>query len=105
MSTTEYIVIALDVEHGHQHLKYYKFPLDAGKDFCYRSMVSVNAFAHGCGVRNRNFDKRHGILYVMQRLWPSEMNWIDQTKQTVHLGSVWEFYKAVGYDHRRNRYG
>lgn len=80
-------------------LRRFTFPLDrVGVD--YRSRTSVNAFAYG--NKGRNVNDRGGVWYLMRR--DDDIDPADNPSDVIALQSVWEFYAAVGYDHRKNCY-
>lgn len=105
-------LIVREVELGSfRHCRYFVFDLDDGKPFCYRSRTSHNAFFHG-GVRNdrprRNRSASH--LYVMDFLDESfAQKWLDEDCDRTgivpqHLDNIWDFYRVIGYDHRKKKW-
>lgn len=100
----EYVVRQISLT-NYDHLNYFIFDLDDGKDMCYRSRVSANYFFHGSKMRNR-----HDSLFI-----GSHNNRFEQKRTTenialfgnipvIRLNNLWEFYTAIDYDYKRQRW-
>lgn len=86
----------------YKHLRYFKFHLDGGKSFCYRSRMSYNSFAHGNKRKNYNLNK---YLYHCD-------SWHDKISprpllegvEIIEVDSLWEFYNAIRFDYKQSKY-
>lgn len=76
-------------------IRYYRFPLKSD----YHAYVSYAAFYSGT---NRRCVKPDGTTYVCCR--EEDKIWISPKAEIIDVSSLWEFYKAIGYDHKRNKY-
>ena len=95
------VVTVIDLK-TFEHLLYIRFPLDAGKNFCYRSRMSYNAFT---GVKGRCY-KRKETLYHCKHEYEMVgfLGKIDESLPMVTANSIWEFYKLVGYDYKKKKW-
>jgi len=108
-------VSEVDLTRGCEHTRYFRFPLDADTDFCYKSRSMINAFAHSTKRRNYKptYNKRE-VLYHFQY-------WVDHVRTLaihercgakgvgskvplIELGSIKEFFEVVGYDYKRKKW-
>lgn len=87
----------------YNHLGYIRFDLDDGKDFCYRSRVSYEYFAQGRKFRNRRPGE---FQYGCRR--ETEMtgyfSTMDPALPIVDVANLWEFYKHINYDYKRQKW-
>lgn len=83
-----------------EHLSYHKFPLPkCGEPGFYRQVSSFNWYFNGSKKRNHN---KHLIYYAQdesEKFFPP----IKSVPMFIHE-NIWEFYKAIGYDHKKNKY-
>ena len=84
----------------YDHLRYFKFPLDGDKDFCYRSRMSYSAFAHSIKKRNR---KQQELLYHCDNEI-FRINTIDSNLPFIECATLWDFYEAIGYEYRLKKW-
>lgn len=89
---------------SYNHIAYHYVPIPyyGEKDF-YRIGVSLEYFAHGItneDKRKGNYFKK-GVMFHYQRA--SDLHWKSPKTPDVTHGSSWEFYKAVGYDHKKKK--
>lgn len=84
------------------------FPLDGGKNFCYRSRTSFNAFFFN-HKKKRFLDKKGGMRYRSADDWEYKNHangkypiWKDVPVQS--CGSIYEFFDKIGYDYKKGRY-
>lgn len=114
--TIQIVALELAMTGGHAYNRYIKFDLDDGKNFCYRSRTSHDAFFHSTKKRNRNGN----LLYTSRHEDEHQMD-IDHWHKTmrkhtdlpdiytkvpvVHVKNLWEFYKLIGYDHKTKKFG
>ena len=93
-----------------------EFDMDSGKNFCYRGRTSYEAFANP--LKGRYYNREAKLRYHLKR--KVEFKWeLRNWKRTmirnpfvpdvfdiptVKVGSLWEFYKLIGYDYKRKRY-
>lgn len=92
-----------------KHTKLYVFDVDDGKNICYRSRVSSNAFFHS--TKQRNWGK--SFIYVEKHKEEFDIN-LESTMRvfgeniykdcTVNLNNLWEFYNAIGYNYKQKKY-
>jgi hypothetical protein len=97
------------------HLRYIRFPLDGGKDFCYRSRGSINAFAHSPKGRNwRPNMRKPERLYHLQD-WDEHVFRtnliIEMTGRNpfeniplIDVPDIWSAYKVIGWDWKAKKY-
>lgn len=95
----------------YKHERYFTFDLDDGKDFCYRSRMSSNAFFHGSkeGKPRPNRSATHlyvsdhlGETYAQKRL--AEDQAMFGPIPVLTPSNIWEFYQLVGYDYRKKKW-
>lgn len=98
--TIEILATEIDLKNGCKHRRYIIFPLDGGKDFCYRSRISYDYFAHG---RKRRNWKRDELLYACDH-HDGFRRMDDPDAEVVHVDSVWDFYKTIGYDYKKQKW-
>ena len=85
------------------HRTYYRFDLDDGKNFCYRTRMSFNAFFHSIKDRNvsngflYHTDRKDSIEKIAKIFDDYPVNWID-------CKNIWEFYQIIGYDYKTKKY-
>ena len=95
------VVTEIDMS-TYKHLRHLKFYLDGGKDFCYRSRVSFNAFAYS---KHKYNQKRNKLLYYCthetDRIGLSRL---DIRVPVVELDTLWDFYKFIGYDYKSKKW-
>lgn len=99
------IVTEIDLLDGCKHTRYFRFPLDADKEFCYRSRVSANAFFFG--GKKRNYTKPKHFLYIEKTEEEFECGAnmrIIKTPEFIELSSIWEFYKLIGYNYKTKKW-
>lgn len=81
-----------------KHISYHKFPLpNVGEPGFYRQTVSYNAF------RTKKRQYKGSILYYAQDEEDKFFPPIKSVPMFIHE-NIWEFYKAIGYDHKKNKY-
>jgi len=85
---------------------WYIYPVDSGQDFDYRARVSANWFFLGKG-RNH---KKDGTIYFYdnERAYErtKELAVRDSLPPVVEkrLNNIWEFYKEIGYDYKKQKW-
>jgi len=85
------------------HLGYIRFDLDDGKDFCYRSRTSYNYFA--LGIKKRNYRPGEFQYYCKQECEMTGYFFtMDPTLPIVDVANLWEFYKTINYDYKRQKW-
>lgn len=90
---------------NYEHIQHLRFDLDNGKDFCYRSRMSYNAFAYG-GASKKPAKKspcwgKNGKLYRCDHEDdPIQFGKFDPHLPLVNLKSLWEFYEYIGYNYK-----
>ena len=99
-----------------KHNRYIRFDLDDGKDFCYRSRVSHDAFFRNYKRMRNHTDK---FLYISKHTdefqidvdaWAFMMNKhpdlsdIYNSVPVVTVKNLWEFYKLIGYDYKTKKW-
>lgn len=102
MSVTKYIVaVDLNDPPAEKKKRYFHLVLPSATepDF-YRQTVSFNAFFRGLKRRNRSpstlyiaYDEDLLTAYLRERF---------SSHKVLRFDSIWDFYKAVGYNHRKN---
>lgn len=95
-------VAEIDCRDGHKHLRYIRFPNDAGKDFCYRSRMSINSFAYHPKGRNYNPSKKNP-KYLYHFEWHDYRHFAKGVP-VVDVASIWEFYVLVGYNYKKKQW-
>lgn len=95
------VVSEIDLE-SHEHLRYFRFPLDGDKQFCYRSRVSYNAFVGG--TKRRNYAPNYKNARFLYACGEEEEKLVYSDVPIIDVGSLWEFYAAIGYDYKTKRY-
>lgn len=101
MARIDYIVMEIDTIND-KIVGFHQFTLpDVGEDDFYRSRTSCNAFCHGLKKRNRSkFHWFHG-----QRLEDFLIVHQKPMKDVIkNHNTIWDFYKEIGYDHKKNKY-
>jgi hypothetical protein len=94
-----------------RHVRYFKFPIDPGSDFNYRSRTSINAFFHSTKQRNYKptvakaqflYHSSHEEEYL--RMKQVE---IESFGEDIHahvpmteLPDIWAFYQLIGWEHK-----
>ena len=102
MSTPLYIIAKEISLVTYEHLRYIRFDLDTGKGFCYRSRVSYDYFAHGLKNRNKKPGK---LMYICEH--EDELKGfgrIDPAIPLIDVPNLWEFYKFIGYDYKKQKW-
>jgi len=81
---------------------------DFGEPDFYRQTTSLNAFFYSTKGRNVSPD---GVLYNCE-LWSDFESRQESLRKhgmeyevTETFDSIWDFYKFIGYDYRRKKYG
>jgi hypothetical protein len=91
-----------------EYIVVYAFPLDAGKNFCYRSRGSFNAFFYN-HKKKRFRDKNRDLRYYAEDEW-SYKNSITgkwaymQDVPVVDCTSIYDFFEKIGYDYKKGKY-
>jgi len=109
------VVLEMALDKDASHRRYIKFDLDNGKNFCYRSRVSHDAFFHSIKKRNKNkkflYTSKHEDEHQIDiNLWNKMMKQrptlqdIYATVPVVHVQNLWEFYKLIGYNHKTKKW-
>lgn len=98
------------------HTRYIRFDLDDGKQFCYRSRVSHDAFFRN-HKKKRNRNDKFG--YVSKRMYEFQFDvdaWTHMMKKhpdlpdiygsvpVVTVKNLWEFYKLIGYNYKTKKW-
>jgi hypothetical protein len=99
------IITEIDLSNGCKHTRYFRFPLDGGKEFCYRSRTSYNAFFNG--MKKRNYTKPRHYLYAGKDEEEFEINKrmrLIENPEFIDVSSIWEFYKLIGFDYKNNKW-
>ena len=107
------IVVVSEIKRGGDIPRRFKFDLEDGKAFCYRSRTSSNAFFHSLKKRNwrGKGTNTFSLLYHFQ-------GFEDFTHHTeifrkalagtlpegydtlIELLNLWKFYKEIGWDYK-----
>jgi hypothetical protein len=89
----------------------FKYPLDSGKDFDYRARVSSNYFFMGNhrnwkdGACPKGYPKPGSIIYSFHHDFDPHIEYlIKKDTPVIEVGSIWEFYKAIGYDYKKQKW-
>jgi hypothetical protein len=114
--TIQIVALELNLNVDHTYKRYFKFDLDDGKNFCYRSRTSHDAFFHSTKKRNR----KESLLYTSRHEDEHQLDiahWHTMMKKysnltdiyaevpVVHVKNLWEFYKLIGYDYKTKKFG
>lgn len=104
------IVTEVNLNPPYEHRRVFRVPIDVkGKLFDYRGRVSINSFFFGVKKRNYKKDKvlyhsvyeeEHKMMqeeHKMLRFGNHPINYID-------VDSIWEFYKMIGYDYKKQEW-
>lgn len=105
----KYIVKEIDHKTSeHRHLHFLNLPTPTEPGF-YRQITSLNAFAWGRHRRNWSDTTLYYVLreeefnidLISMRKWiPDYENALPRSE----YDSIWAFYEAIGYDHKKNKY-
>ena len=113
------ILVASEIIRGVDNSRRFKFDLDDGKKFCYRSRVSCNYFFSGPNQYNWKGGKTlqtYQALYHRQDIREFEMHLkifqnslgdkpLPEGYDTLlELPNLWEFYKAIGWDYKTKKW-
>ncbi len=101
MVNKTFIVFEILKDGLYNHAKYYKFKLPqvGEKDF-YRMTSSYNWFFHGPKRRNELPDRLFTVAHEDERA----PEFFIKGVELVDVGSLWDFYKAVGYDYKKQKW-
>jgi hypothetical protein len=108
------VVSELDY-HNSKHIRWIRFPLDAGKKFCYRSRGSINAFAYGTKHYNYKPNIANPDYLYHFSDWDTKLADIEIAKEClgrniyenipiVDVGSIWEFYNLIRWDWKKKKW-
>jgi hypothetical protein len=113
----KFAVVVTDLktfEHLHLHILWLPDAMEPG---FYRQTVSFNSFFHGMKGRSvirgikQYYAKRWDEFEMGCDLWDEtvRLNHLtsahdDRTLPTSEHHSIWEFYKAIGYDYKKQRW-
>jgi hypothetical protein len=113
----EIVVTELGISKSNSdHRGYIHFDLDDGREFCYRSRVSHDAFFHNPRTkRNRNgrylyISKHQSEHQIDIDVWNASMERIPGPPDMyanvprIRVKNLWEFYKLIGYDYKRKKW-
>lgn len=115
--TIQMHVVEIDRYNLFKHNRYIRFDLDDGKDFCYRSRVSYNAFFNNYKGKKRNRSGKY--IYSSKHLEEFQIDlnvWTKMMKEhpslpdihssipVVNVKNIWEFYKLIGYDYKTKKW-
>ncbi len=83
---------------------YHTFNLpDVGEKGFYQEGVSADSFKSREAIRH--YDAKGKILAKRARLaYPHDFFWKRQDLVTFHHKCLWDFYLAIGYDYKKQRY-
>lgn len=79
--------------------RYFEVDIDGGKLFDYRARVSFGAFYDLVRHPERSCNEK--LFYVERPLLKSEK---DESVEVITVGSLWEFYKLIGYNYKTKKY-
>lgn len=113
-------VTELDGARDYQPNLVFKFDLDDGKIFCYRSRVSYNSFAFGGRNNNkpRNRNNKFGKKLIYHCRDENDYKLTQQSfirtfemyggvyeePPMVELKNLWQFYNVIGYDYKSKKF-
>ena len=117
------VLTEIDLEDGCKHIRYIIYPLDGGKDFCYKGRTASNSFFHGMKKRNYYFPhgrrKKPKFLYHIQDMWEKNMHDDIMRESMSKLGitkcvhddvptdfadNIFEMFKMIGYDNKTKKW-
>jgi hypothetical protein len=104
------IIVVSEVFSTSKHGRYFRFPLDPNNGkFDYRARVSYNCF-----FRKRNHKKNKTIYYAQSSESYNiskdsynkigEKHGLKMEHEFIDLNSIWEFYKEIGYDYKKQKW-
>lgn len=88
---------------AYKRLGYIRFDLDDGKDFCYRSRVSYEYFAQGRKIRNRR-PREFQYSCKTETEMTEYFITMDPALPVIDVLNIWEFYKTINYDYKRQKW-
>jgi hypothetical protein len=101
--TGKLYIIAIEISlKTYEHLRYIRFDLDAGKEFCYRSRISYDYFAHG--IKRRNRRSGEFLYYCDNESDMIQFNKLDPTVPMIDIPTIWDFYKLIGYNYKKQKW-
>ena len=84
-----------------EHLRYIWFTLPSCVDKGgYVAVTSYNSYF--CGYKRRR-NHGPGRMYVAREEW--EIDYYFPDVPIVEVDTIWDFYKLIGFDYKRNKYG
>jgi hypothetical protein len=116
------VVTEIDLQNGCEHTRYIIYPLDGGKDFCYKSRTASNSFFHGMKKRNYYFPngkrKPPKFLYHVQDLWEKNMHDDCFRESMARCGgkikfrdvptdfadNIFDMFKMIGWDNKTKKW-